>query len=417
MTDAPGRRAVITGMGAITPLGCDVDDFWAAVTAGKSGVGVIDTFDVSTYPCRIGGLARDFDPVRALSAKMANRFERFALMAMAASEDAAKDAGLDMAKEDPARVGVVLGTGNGGISALKEYARVLIEKGWMHGDPLGLMRILPDMATSTIGSRLGATGPISTVSASCASGALALAAATDLIRSNRADVVIAGGAEAWINEMGLASFAHLRALTSNNDDPARASRPFDSTRDGFVPAEGSAMFVVEAQEHALARGARPLAEIAGYATTSDGGNLVAPRPDGASAARAISLALADAGLRPEDVDSISAHGTSTPLNDSVETKAIKLALGDEAYRIPVSALKSMIGHSLGAAAAIATVACVKSIETGILHPTINLEHPDPNCDLDYVTEGARAANVGVVLNLSYAFGGQNACLVIRRPRE
>ena len=410
------RRVVVTGMGAITPLGCDVASFWGSAVAGRSGVGPINQFDASSYPCRIAGQAWGFEPTAFFSAKMVNRFERFALMAMAATDEAVRQSGLAMAEEDATRVGVYVGSGSGGLSAITGQVRILLDKGWAFCDPLSMLRTLPDMATATIGARLGATGPIATFSASCASGVVAMGHALDTIRLGRADVMVAGGAEAWIYELGLGGFSLLRALTTSNDDPQRASRPFDARRDGFVPAEGAAMFVLESETHAHVRGARCLAEVAGFASTADAGSLVAPRSDGASAARAITLALEDAGLVPSDVDYISAHGTSTPLNDEVETVAIKRALGDHAYRVPVSALKSMTGHALGASGAIEAVACIKTIETGVVHPTINLEHPDPKCDLDYVVEGAREVPVEVALNLSYAFGGQNACLVLRRAR-
>jgi 3-oxoacyl-[acyl-carrier-protein] synthase II len=410
------RRVVVTGMGAITPLGCDVETFWAAAIAGRSGIGPIDAFDASSFPCRIAGQAWGFEPLSLFSLKVVNRFERFALMAMAATDQALAHSGLRMADADATRVGIFLGTGSGGTSMIKHQVATLLGKGWAYCDPLNLLRVLPDMATASIGAGLGATGPVATICASCASGAVAVGQAVDTIRAGRADVIIAGGAEAWINDLGISSFALLRALSSHNDDPQGASRPFDAQRDGFVPAEGAAMFVLEAEEHARARGATPIAEIAGFASTSDAGSLVSPRADGASAARAITLALADAGLTPGDVHYISAHGTSTPLNDAVETVAIKQALGAYAYEVPISALKSMTGHSLGAGAAMEMMACIKTIETGFVHPTINLEHPDPQCDLDYVSEGARAVRVDVALNLSYAFGGQNACLVLQRPR-
>ncbi len=411
---APLTRVAVTGMGAITPLGNDVEAFWTGCLRGDSGVGPIDLFDASQFPCRIAGQAWRFNPLDWLSEKQSRRLERFAQMALAATCQAVSSAALRMEAEDPARVGVILGNGSGGISMLRRQFLLYEEKGWAYCEPLGLLKFLPDMATATITSLLGATGYVGTACASCTSGAMALGQALDMIRLGRADVVIAGGAESWINEMGVASFCLLRALSTRNDAPQKASRPFDAQRDGFVPAEGAAMFVLESVEHAQARNAPILAEVAGFACTADAGNLVAPRPDGASAARAITLALDDAGLSPEDVDYISAHGTSTTLNDAVETQAIKKALGEYAYRVPVSATKSLIGHSLGAAAAIETVACIKSIETGAVHPTINLEFPDPKCDLDYVPQMARQVDVRTALNVSFGFGGQNACLALRK---
>ena len=415
MPEAGPRSVVVTGMGAITPLGNDVESFWRGCIEGRSGVGPIDLFDASAYPCRIAGQAWDFDPRDYLSEKQCRRIERFGQMALVASMEAMRSAGLQLHEEQPERMGISLGSGNGGISALKEQIETMLAKGWAYCDPLGLLRVLPDMATATISSTIGATGPLNTVCASCASGAVAMGQATEIIRSGRADVMIAGGAESWINDLGVGSFSLLRALSTRNDEPEKASRPFDAKRDGFVPAEGAAMFVLESAEHAESRGAPVLAEIAGFASTADAGNLVAPQSDAASAARAITLALEDAGLGPEDVDYVNAHGTSTMLNDRIETAAVKKALGEHAYSVPLSATKSLIGHSLGAGAAIETLACIKAIQTGIVHPTINLEFPDPKCDLDYVSEGAREVRVDTAININYAFGGQNSCLLIRRP--
>ena len=415
MDDGNGRkrRVVVTGMGAITPLGNDVETFWSGCLAARSAVGPIDLFDASALPCRIAGQAWCFNPRDWLSEKQARRLGRFAQMAMAAASQAVTAAALRIEDEDPARVGVILGNGSGGISMVKKEVLLCEEKGWAYCDPLVLLKILPDMATASIGSLVGATGYIGTVSSSCTSGVMAIGQAADVIRAGRADVMVTGGAESWISEIGLGSFSLLRALSTRNDAPEKASRPFDAQRDGFVPAEGAAMFVLESLEHAEARDVPILAEVAGFASTADAGNLVAPRADAASAARAITLALDDAGLSAEDIDYISAHGTSTPLNDAAETRAIKKALGERAYQIPLSATKSLIGHSLGASAAIETVVCIKSIETGVVHPTINLEHPDPECDLDYVSNTPREVRVRNVLNVGFGFGGQNACLVLR----
>ena len=403
-------------MGAITPLGNDVETFWSGCVEGRSGIGPIDLFDASDLPCRIAGQAWCFNPRDWLSEKQARRLGRFAQMAVAATLQAVAAAGLRMEEEDPGRIGVILGNGSGGMPMMGDQVIVSHKKGWAYCDPLVLLKTLPDMATAQISSLLGATGHIGTVSASCTSGAMAIGQAMDVIRSKRADVVVAGGAEAWISEIGLGSFCLLRALSTSNDTPKRASRPFDAHRDGFVPAEGAAMLVIESLEHARARNAPILAEVAGFACTADAGNLVAPPAEAASAARAITLALDDANLSAEDIDYVSAHGTSTPLNDIAETQALKAALGERAYQIPISATKSLIGHSLGAAAAIETVASIKTIETGLIHPTINLDDPDPKCDLDYVPNTARQASVRNVLNVSFGFGGQNACLVLKECR-
>jgi 3-oxoacyl-[acyl-carrier-protein] synthase II len=285
-------------------------------------------------------------------------------------------------------------------------------KGWAYCDPLSLLKTLPDMATAVISSRLGVTGYMSTVSMSCASGAAAIGHAVDVIRAGRADVLVTGGTEAWLSDVGVGTFALLRALTSRNSEPERASRPFDAERDGFVPAEGAAMFVLESEEHALARGAAIVGEVKGFAVTSDAHHLVAPRPDGLSAARAITLAMADAGVEASEIDYINAHGTSTQLNDVAEARAVGLALGEWAGRIPVSATKSLIGHSLGASAAIETAATLKSIQEGVIHPTLNMDRPDPRCEMKHVRSEALIAPVRNALNVSFAFGGQNACLVL-----
>lgn len=406
------RRVVITGMGAITPLGTDVESLWAGCLEGRSGVTETTLFDASRLPCRIAGQALDFRPQDWLTAKEFRRLPRFAQLALAAVGQAADEAQLRLEDEDLDRVGVVLGNGSGGTADLRETVVTLVEKGWAYCDPLGLLKTLSDMATASISSRLGSRGYISTITASCASGAIAVGHSADIIRSGRADVMVTGASEAWLTELGVGSFALLRALTSRNSEPAKASRPFDADRDGFVPAEGAAMFVLEELEHARRRGARPLAEIKGFAVTSDAAHLVTPRRDGASAANSITSALDDARLSPMDIGYINAHGTSTPLNDIAETRAIHGALGEIAGQVPVSATKSLIGHTLGASAAIETVICVKTLQEQMIHPTANLDSPDPNCLLNHVTGGPRRADIRNALNISFAFGGQNACLVL-----
>ena len=409
---APRRRVVVTGMGAITPLGNDVDSLWAGCLEGRSGVTDIQLFDASRLPCRIAGQALQFRPEEWLAAKDCRRLPRFSQLALAAVNQAVSQAGLRVEDGDPGRVGVVLGCGSGGSSDIRENVMTLVDKGWAYCDPLSLLKLLSDMATATISSHLGAQGYISTITASCASGAMAIGHATDAIRAGRAEVIVAGGTEAWLTEIGLGSFAVMHALTSRNDEPTRASRPFDADRDGFVPAEGAAMFVLEEMEHALRRGASPLAEIKGFAVTSDGGHLVAPLRDGASAAKAIVGALDDASITPMDIGYISAHGTSTELNDIAETRAIQAALGEAAGQIPVSATKSLFGHSLGASAAIETAICVKTLQDQLVHPTVNLDTIDRRCMLNHVTGAPRQAAVSNALNISFAFGGQNACLVL-----
>ncbi len=399
-------------MGAITPLGTDVASLWAGCLEGRSGVTEITLFDASRLPCRIAGQALEFRPQDWLTAKECRRLPRFAQLALAAVGQAVSESKLQLGDEDLDRVGVVLGNGSGGTPDLRENVLTLVEKGWAFCDPLGLLKTLSDMATASISARLGSRGYISTITASCASGALAIGHSADVIRAGRTDVMVTGGSEAWLTEMGIGSFALLRALTSRNSEPAKASRPFDADRDGFVPAEGAAMFVLEELEHARRRGARPLAEIKGFAVTSDAAHLVTPLRDGASAAKAIGAALDDAGVSAMDVGYINAHGTSTPLNDIAETRAIHGALGEAAGQIPVSATKSLIGHSLGAAAAIETAICVRSLQEQVIHPTANLDSPDPSCLLNHVTGRPRQAVIRNALNISFAFGGQNACLVL-----
>jgi 3-oxoacyl-[acyl-carrier-protein] synthase II len=408
------RRVVITGMGAVTPLGQDVETFWTNLVAGKSGVGTMTLCDPTGYPCRIAGEVRDFDPGQYLDAKEARRMARFSQLAVAAAGMAVASARLDMAQEDSYRVGVVLGNGNGGFPTLEENCRVLASRGGMRMSPFFFPMVLPNMAAANVSRLVGARGFSSTATTACAASNQAIGEALEVVRRGAADVMLAGGTEAGISQLGLAGFAVMRALSTRNEEPERASRPFDAGRDGFVPAEGSGVLVLESLEHAQARGATILAELTGFACTSDAGHLVQPEETGASAAAAMRLALADAGVALDQVDYINAHGTSTPLNDAVETAAIKRLFGDLAHRIPISSTKSMIGHALGAAGSLEAVACVKTITQGIIHPTINYETPDPACDLDYVPNRAREKDVAVVLSNAFGFGGQNACLVFRR---
>ena len=411
------RRVVITGMGAVTPLGQGVEAFWNNLVAGKSGVGPMTLCDPTDYPCRISGEVRDFDPTQYLDAKEARRMARFSQLAVAAAGMAVSSARLDMAREDSYRVGVILGNGNGGFPTLEENCRVLASRGGMRMSPFFFPMVLPNMAAANVSRLVGARGYCSTATTACAASNQAIGEALEVVRRGAADVMLAGGTEAGISQLGLAGFAVMRALSTRNEEPERASRPFDAGRDGFVPAEGSGVLVLESLEHAQARGATILAEVAGFACTSDAGHLVQPEETGASAAAAMGLALADAGVSLDQVDYINAHGTSTPLNDAVETAAIKRLFGPQAYRVPISSTKSMIGHALGAAGSLEAVACVKTITDGLIHPTINYETPDPACDLDYVPNQAREQDVTVALSNAFGFGGQNACLVFRRFEE
>ncbi len=408
------RRVVITGMGVISCLGQTVSEFWENLVAGRSGIGHITLCDTTGYPTTIAGEVKNWNPEAYIERREARRMARFSQFAVAAAKQAIAQAGLDLEREDRTRIGVILGNGNGGYPNIDEAMRTIVEKGGMRVDPFFLPKSLPNMAAAQIALQLGLKGYNSTVVTACAAGTQAIGDAMEVLRRGHMQVMLTGGTEAGISQLGLAAFCVMRAMSTRNDEPERASRPFDKDRDGFVPAEGAAVFVLETLEHALARGARILAEVAGAAATADAYHLVAPCADGEGAARAIRWALEDAGVRPEQVDYINAHGTSTPLNDVAETIAIKAVLGEHAYQVPISSTKSMIGHALGASGALETVAAVKTIETGIIHPTINYETPDPECDLDYVPNVARRADVRVVLKNSFGFGGQNACLVLRR---
>ena len=410
-------RVVVTGMGAMTPLGESPDEFWRNLADGKSGVGPMTLCDPTGYPCRISGEVTGFDPGQYIPGREARRMARFSQLAVAAGLQAAEASGIDVSREDPYRVGVILGNGNGGFPTLEENCRILADRGGMRMSPFFFPMILPNMAAAAVSRYLGAQGYNSTATTACAASNQAIGEALDVLRRGTADVVFAGGAEAGISLLGLSGFAVMRALSPRNDEPEQASRPFDADRDGFVPSEGAVVLVMERLEHAVSRGANILAEVAGFGCTSDAGHPVQPEESGASAARAMDIAIADAALTTDDVDYINAHGTSTPLNDTLETVAIKRLFGERAYKIPVSSTKSMIGHSLGAAGALEAAACIKTITEATVHPTINYVSPDPDCDLDYVPNHARQVDVRVVLSNAFGFGGQNACLIFRKFEE
>lgn len=414
MAGRNGTRVVVTGMGAITPIGNSVSQFWANAVEGQSGIGILTQFDHSAYPVHIAGEVKGFDPEQHMDRRDARRMARFSQFAIAATREALGQAELDLDRVDRTRVGVLIGNGIGGIGDSQEAVRVIDSKGGMRIDPFFFPKMLPNMAAAHVSLMFGAKGYCNTVITACAAGTQAIGDSLDLVRCGRADVVITGGVEAALCELGLCGFAVIRALSMHNEEPEKASRPFDALRDGFVAAEGAGIFIIESLEHARRRDAPILAELAGYGAGNDSYHIVAPCADGEGAARAMRLALEDAGVQPAEVDYVNAHGTSTKLNDASETIAIKKVFGEDAYRVPISATKSMVGHSFGAAGAIECLACVQSIGTGIIHPTINREHPDPECDLDYVPEGARRADVNVVLKNSFGFGGQNACLVFKR---
>uniref|UniRef100_A0A7V2EFD0 Beta-ketoacyl-ACP synthase II n=1 Tax=Thermoanaerobaculum aquaticum TaxID=1312852 RepID=A0A7V2EFD0_9BACT len=398
-------------------MGIGVETFWRRLLRGESGVGPITFFDPSGYPCRIAAQVNDFDPVQFINPKEARRMARFSQFAVASSLQAIEAAHLDLSKEDTRRVGVLLGNGNGGFPTTEEGARTLIEKGGMKISPFFFPMLLPNMAAANVSRLLGLRGYNSTVITACAASNQAIGEAAEVVRRGVADVMLTGGTEAGISALGLAGFSVMRALSSRNEEPERASRPFDAQRDGFVPAEGAAVLVLEELGHALRRDAPILAEVAGFGCSSDAYHPVQPDETGEGALQAMKWALEDARVSLDEVDYINAHGTSTPLNDVIETMAIKRLFGDQAYKIPISSTKSMIGHAFGAAGALEAVACIKSITDGIVHPTINYQFPDPQCDLDYVPNQAREKDVRVAMSNNFGFGGQNACVVFKRYEE
>ena len=409
------RRVVITGMGVISPLGNDVGEMWERSLAGESGISALTAIDASGYPCRVAGQVHDFEPEHWMDRRTARRMARFSQFAIAAGKQAIADAGLDLEAMDRERVGTVLGNGGGGVPDTDRAMRTILERGGLKIDPLYLPKMLSNMAAGNLTIQLGLRGYTNTVTTACAAATQALGDAAEVIRRGGADAMLAGGSEAGISELGLASFCAMRALTTSyNDRPAEASRPFDRDRDGFAPSEGAGLLVLEGLDHALARGATPLAEVLGYGVTADATFLVAPPAGGAGAARAMQLALDSAGLDPAEIDCISAHATSTEAGDVAETQAIRGVFGDHAYRVPIAAFKSQVGHLLGGAGGVETIAAVQTLRTGRIAPTINLGHPDPECDLDYVPNEARDAEVRTLLKNSFGFGGQNAVLALRR---
>lgn len=407
------RRVAITGLGTITPLGHDVQSTWQALTEGRSGGGRISLFDPSNLKAQIAAEVKNFDPTQYFEPKEARRLDRYVQFALVAAGQALKDSGLEITAQNAERVGVVYGTGIGGIGTLLKEHDVMLAKGPGRVGPFFVPMMLADTAPGLIAITHGCKGPNMSVSSACASSANAMGEALNMVRYGRADAIVVGGAEAGLLPLAVAGFAVMQALTTRNDDPEHASRPFDAQRDGFLPAEGGGAMVLESLEHAKARGARIYAELAGYGATADAYHITAPDPDGAGPARAMRVALQDAGESPEDVDYLNAHGTSTPLNDAMETLAIKAVFGDRAYRMPISSSKSMLGHLLGAAGVVEGVVCVKTIETGLITPTINYQNPDPQCDLDYVPNQARSQPVRVAVSNSFGFGGHNASLVFR----
>jgi 3-oxoacyl-[acyl-carrier-protein] synthase II len=408
------RRVVVTGIGAVSPVGLSAEESWQSVLAGKSGVARLTLFDPTDLPVRIGAEVKGFDPLQYVERKEARKMDRFTHFAIAAAQEAVEQARLEATNENRNRIGVLIGSGIGGIETLEREIKTGMEKGVGRISPFFIPMMICDMASGQVSIRYGFGGPNSCVVTACATGTNAIGDATEIIRRGDADAMLAGGAEAAITPMGVGGFAACRALSTRNDDPEGASRPFDALRDGFIIGEGSGVLVLEALEFAQARGAEVLAEVVGYGMSADAYHITQPAPEGVGAARAMRAALEDAGVRPDEVAYINAHGTSTGPNDRNETAAVKAVLGDHAYRTPISSTKSMTGHLLGAAGALEAAFCVQAIRDGAVPPTINYENPDPECDLDYVPNQKREHRADVVLSNSFGFGGHNATLVLRR---
>jgi len=408
------QRVVVTGLGAITPIGNDVSSYWEGLSTARNGVAGITLFDASRHACRFAAEVKDFDPSRWLEPKESKRWDRFCQFGVIAAKQAVAHAGLTIDEANQHRVGTAIGSGVGGLLMMETQAHVLKDRGPDRVSPFCVPMMIPNMATGLTAIALGAKGPSSAVATACAAGSNAIGDAYRLIQLGLADVMVAGGAESAITPLGVAGFASAKALSFRNDDPTTASRPFDAERNGFVIGEGAGVIVLESLEHAQARGAQILAEVVGYGMSCDAHHITSPSPGGVGGAEAMRLALKDARLEPDDVDYVNAHGTSTQANDSNETSAIKSALGDRAYQIPVSSTKSMTGHLLGGSGGIEAVAAVLAIEHNLVPPTINYQNPDPACDLDVVPNQAREHTVNVVLSNSFGFGGHNVCLAFRR---
>ena len=412
------RRVVITGLGVVSPVGNGKEEFWNNLLAGKPGVGPITQFDATDFPVKIAGEVKDFDPVAlAGDRKTVRHMDRYTQFAVAAAKMAVADAKMDMTKEDPDMAGTLIGTGIGGIHVMEDTILQIEKRGPGKVNPFAKPMMISNMASGQVSITLGLRGPVLTDVTACASGTNSIGLAARLIKYGDADIMIAGGAEAAVSKAPMAGFAAMKALSSRDCPPEEASCPFDAGRDGFVLGEGSGVLVLEELEHAKKRGAHIYAELAGYGSNGDAYHITAPRPGGELAYLCMEKALKDAHTKPEEVDYINAHGTSTRLNDLNETSAIKALLGKHAYEIPVNSTKSMTGHLLGAAGAIEAVVCALSIENNKVHPTINLKERDPECDLDYVTEGARDVKINVAMSNSFGFGGHNAVIVMRRYEE
>ncbi|HEX7828380.1 MAG TPA: beta-ketoacyl-ACP synthase II [Thermoanaerobaculia bacterium] len=408
------RRVVVTGLGMISPLGIGNETTWQGLVEGRSGIGRITKFDASAYTSQIAGEVRGFDPEQWIEKKEVKKSDTFIHYALAAATMAATDAGLEMAKEDGDRVGVVIGSGIGGLPLIEEMHRKLLERGPSRISPFFIPGLIVNLAAGQISIKFGAKGPSSAPATACATGAHAIGDASRIIRHDEADVMFAGGSEAVITPLALGGFAAMRALSTRNDDPEHASRPWDADRDGFVMGEGAGILILEEREHALARGANIYCELTGYGMSSDAYHITSPAEDGDGMVRVMLRALKDAGLRPQDIQYINAHGTSTPVGDKTETIAIKRVFGEDASKVAISSTKSMTGHLLGAAGGLESAIAAMTVKTGIIPPTINYTTPDPECDLDYVPNTARKMDVSHVLSNSFGFGGTNATLIFSK---
>jgi 3-oxoacyl-[acyl-carrier-protein] synthase II len=416
VTERKRRRVVVTGIGAVTPVGNSAIDTWAALVAGQSGITTVTQFDATPYDSQVAGEVKGFNPELRIARKEVRRMARCSQISVVAAYEAVEDAGLDLKNEDPTRMGVVLGTGVGGQDMFVDMIKSGVSANRMRSRPVDVINGLPNMAAFHISNIFGFRGPLNTVVTACAAGTQAFGVGTEEIRRGAADVMIVGGVEAMISEVFFATFEAMRAVTTQNDDPPRASRPFDATRDGFVIGEGTAIFVLESLEHALARGAHIYAEVLGWGESADAYHIAAPDPEAKGAALCMRNALADAGVTPDEVSYINAHAAGTPLGDAHETKGIKDVFGPRAYQVPISSTKSMVGHLFGGAGAIEALACIYAVHSDTIHPTINYQTPDPECDLDYVPNVARQTTVNVAMSNSFGLGGQNACLIVGKYR-
>ena len=409
------KRVVITGMGTVNPLGNDVSSFWEGLVAGRSGAGPITAYDASDQAVRIAGEVKGFDPVDHFGRKQARRSDRFAQLAMYAADQAIADADLTFSDNGSnPHVGIIVGTGIGGVGTLLDSYDTFLDRGPNRVSALMVPMMMPNAAAGELAIRYGLHGLAMSLASACATGTNAIGEGAERIRAGTAEIMICGGVESVMHPLTLAALSNMGAVSRRNDEPERASRPFDADRDGFLMAEGSGVLILESLEHAQERGASIRAEVLGYGSSCDAFHITAPDEEGAGAARSMQTALDDAGLAPEEIDYINAHGTSTPLNDRMETRAIRRVFGKHAYKLPISSTKSMIGHLMGAAGTVEAIACAKTLETGVLHPTINYETPDPDCDLDYVPNESRKTDPRIVLSNSFGFGGHNATLILRR---